>query len=378
MNRRDRNALDFKGPFRTVLSLSVAMSVLLAFSPALQGATSGTAKRQRPRRFLELKLFPTPKPENKAKPKPKPTPKPTPKPPAKPKPKPAPKPTPAKTDPAKKAEQERLRREREAQKLFDLAVEYIKRGRRDRAKTYLRRLAREYPRTELAPHALVQLAEIEDNLDQADNILARVILDYPNTEWAEVAWYKRGEVNMLLWDYAVALQMFEQYLKRNPRSSRAPAIRRQMAVCQLKLGQAEKALETLKKLREDYPQAARQPETLETLAECHIVLGHSDRALSPLETVIKKHPTYGNFTRTFLLYALCLEDLNRFDEAKRAYGQLVEQFPRSSEARLAKTRLADLGRPLLDVASADRATSATPKRTAPTTGTLSPPDQRQK
>ena len=345
--------------------MSRPLILLLAFlvsGSVAYGATTGTSKSRPPRRFLKLKLFPTAEPSSPPKPmlEPTPAPKPTPKPTVPPAPP---------EDLRKAAETERERQEREAQRLFDLARGCIKRDRRGQAKTYLRRLARDYPKSDLAPHALVQIAEIEDDLAEADNILTRVIHDYPNTEWAEVAWYKRGEVNMLLWDYATALEMFGQYLKRNPRSNRAGAIRLQTAICQLKLGQAEKALAELEQLSRDLPAVAHQPETLETLAECHVELGRCDHALGPLETLITKHPTYANFSRAFLLYALCLEDRNRFDEAIDTYGQLVQQFPRSPEANLAKLRLADLRRPLTLQAGDDRSTSTSGEAVRPTTPT---------
>ena len=336
-------------------------------------STTDTTKERRPPKFLELKLFP------KATPTPAPRPTPTPTPAAIPTtastaaPKPTPQPLPE--DPVKAAEAERLRQEAEAQKLFDLAVGYIKRDRRTQAKTLLNRVAREYPKTDLAPRALIQIAEIEDDLSQADNILTRVIHDYPNTEWAEVAWYKRGEVNMLLWDYRAALEMFGQYLKRNPRSTRATAIQRQMAVCRLHLGEAEKALADLEQLCKDKPEVAAEPETLETLAECHVELGHTDQALAPLDALIRKHPAYANLARASMLYALCLEDQNRFTEAIGAYSRLIEQFPRSSAAGLAKLRLADLREPLLSQSSESRTTATAPsvRSTTATVRAVRPP-----
>jgi TolA-binding protein len=335
---------------RAILALAAIWAIAC---PAGLCSTTDTARERRPPKFLELKLFP------KATPTPAPRPTPAASPTSAPvaAPKPTPQPTPV--DPVKAAEAERLRQEAEAQKLFDLAVGYIKRDRRAQAKTLLNRVAREYPKTDLAPRALVQIAEIEDDLSQADNILTRVIHDYPNTEWAEVAWYKRGEVNMLLWDYRAALEMFGQYLKRNPRSTRATAIQRQMAICRLHLGEAEKALADLEQLCKDKPEVATEPETLETLAECHVELGHTDQALAPLDALIRKHPAYANLARASMLYALCLEDQNRFTEAIGAYGRLIEQFPRSPAAGLARMRLADLREPLAGRSGESRGTTTT-------------------
>ncbi|MCX8038370.1 MAG: tetratricopeptide repeat protein [Candidatus Sumerlaeia bacterium] len=320
----------------------------LRFSATVCASTTQTRPTGKPPKVVNLKLFPSaepkPAPTPTPTPAPTPTPTPTPSPKAQPKPKVVP---PATADHATTVSAKAgPTAETDPQKLFDRAIDYIKRDRRAEAKSLLQRIAREHPKSDLAPHALVQLAEIEDNLADADNILARVIAAYPNTEWAEVAWYKRGEVNMLLWDYAAALKMFEQYLARNPRSSRTGQVRRQIAACRLKLGEAEKALAELTQLIREDPVAAAAPETLETLAECHVQMERTDRALAPLDTLIRKHPTYGNFSRAFFLFALCLEDQNRLDEAIAAYQKLTEQFPRSPEARLAALRLEDLRRPL--------------------------------
>ncbi|MBM3333897.1 tetratricopeptide repeat protein, partial [Candidatus Sumerlaeota bacterium] len=178
-------------------------------------ATTDTAASRRLPRYLELQVFPTSAPKTRASP-------------------PAPR--------TGKVANATTTTASEPKKTFALATDLIKRGRRAQAKTLLQRLARDYPKTDIAPQALVQIATIEDSLEEADNILARVILDYPNTEWAEVAWYKRGEINMLLWDYKTALKMFGQYLERNPRARQAATIRRQMVVCRLKLGDAQEAL----------------------------------------------------------------------------------------------------------------------------------------
>lgn len=308
------------------------------------------------KKFLQLKVTPTPTPA--------PTPAPTPGPKAKPTPKATPAPTPTPSSKAILAQQKR-----EAKRLFDKAVDSIKRDRRQEAKSYLSRLTREFPKSELAPHALVQMAEIEDDLAEADRTLARVIEDYPNTKWAEVAWYKRGEVNMLLWDYETALQMFDQFLKRNPRHEREGAIRRQMATCRLKLGQAKEALADLEQLCRDRPEIASLAETLETLAECHVEMDDSKRALPVLETLTKKYPNYANRTRALLLHALCLEDCHRFDEAMEAYEQLAERFPRSPEAALAKQRLEDLRRPLTLQVEAKEPAVPPDANIAPTTRT---------
>jgi len=322
--------------------IAVVCAVVTALVCSAYAGTTDTAVTRRLPRFLELKVSPTPAPTARAT---SPTLRTA---------KPAPSVTTTTTEP---------------KKTFALATDLIKRGRRAQAKTLLQRLAREHPKSDLAPQALVQIATIEDNLEEADNILARVILDYPNTEWAEVAWYKRGEVNMLLWDHKTALKMFEQYLERNPRAKQAATIRRQMVVCRLKLGDAQKALTELEQLCRDNPEVATEPETLETLAECHVELGRCDRALDPLQTLMKKYPAYANFARAFMLHALCLEDQNRFSEAMDAYGRLIEQFPRSPEAGLAKLRWADLQRPLT-LQEDDLSTAIITGAAGPTTSTL--------
>ncbi|MBM3335069.1 CDC27 family protein, partial [Candidatus Sumerlaeota bacterium] len=114
---------------------------------------------------------------------------------------------------------------------------------------------------------------------------------------------------------------------------------------------------------------AAEPETLETLAECHVELGRCDRALDPLQTLMKKYPAYANFARAFLLYALCLEDQNRFDEAVDAYVRLIAQFPRSPDAGLARMRWADLQRPLT-LQEDDLSTRIITGAAGPTTSTL--------
>ncbi len=325
---------------------AMVAALCLRFNAVVFASTTQTKPGGKPPKVVNLKLFPSPTPGPTPKPAAAPTPTPAIKPSPTPKPKPKVAPEPTASSTASIAAKAGPAAETDPQKLFDLAIDYIKRDRRAEAKSLLLRIAREHPRSDLAPHALVQLAEIEDNLAEADNILARVIADHPNTEWAEVAWYKRGEVNMLLWDYAAALKMFEQYLTRNPRSSRTGQIRRQIAACRLKLGETEKALAELTQLIREDPITAAAPETLETLAECHVQMDRTDRALAPLDTLIRKHPTYANFTGAYFLFALCLEDQNRLDEAIAAYQKLTEQFPRSPEARLAALRLEDLRRPL--------------------------------
>jgi len=339
------------------------------------GATTDTTPGKRPPRFLELKLFPNPTPMPGPSATPTPTPASSPKPTATPSPKASPKATPQAT--RTPAPTKALAVPAQAQKDFDLAVIYIKRGRIAEAKTILNTLVRTYPKSDLAPHALVQIAEIEDNLPIADRTLQRVIDEYPKSEWVNVAYYKRGEVSMLSWNYRTALEMFDQYLKRKPADPQAGAIRRQMAACRLKLGEPDKALADLELLCREKPEVAAQPETLETLAECQVELGHTDKALEALQTLVKKHPTYPSFSRVFLLFALCLEDQNRFPDAIGAYGHLIEQFPRSPEAGLANMRLADLRQPLtlqpLGVQRFTSATAATVRPTTPTRPAIGPP-----
>jgi TolA-binding protein len=230
--------------------------------------------------------------------------------------------------------------------MLNSASDLLAKQRRAEAEALLNRIAREFPRTEAAPQALVQLAQLEEDLSQADNILSRVIADYPNTEWAETARYRRGEVAMLLSDYPAALKAFEEYLARNPRSTRMGNVRLQMALCYIRLRQPEKALEQIQFLSGEQPLAALDPETLETMAECHIELDRCDLAVPPLEVLTQRYPSHPNINRARLLYGLCLEDAKRFTEAIGEYERLLSQNPKSGESVVARTRLADLNRPL--------------------------------
>jgi len=331
--------------------------------------TSPTATEAPRRKFLELKVRPA-EPTTGTIPAVTPTSGPAELPPGPPSPAVSPpKPAPAPLSPA----QQVLREEQAAQKLFDSAAAFIKRDRIDEAKSLLSRLARQYPRTEAAPRALIQMAQIESDLSESDNLLTRVIADYPNSEWAELAWLRRGEVNMLLWDYANALKMFDQFLQRNPRSREAGAVRFQIAVCHLKLNQPDKALQQIQAMAEADPLRARQPDVLETIAECHVELERCDQALAMLEQLARQYPNYANFSRVYLFYGLCLEDQGRFEDAKKAYANLVEQFRASPEAGLARKRLADLRRPLFAPRAADDSApptlSETPVLAVPPTDT---------
>lgn len=306
------------------LTLVVTMTLtgLFAFWAMAADETAPEGQGKRPKRFLELRLTPTPTPT--------PTPPPT--------------PSPAELRAGEEARRKVM--EAEAQRVFDVAVDYIKRGRNDQAKKHLQQIVQDFPQTTLAPNALFQMAEIETDLAEADKTLAQLILNYPKSEWTVPAWYKRGEVNMLLWDYGNALKMFEQYLEKNPRGERAGIVRRQMAICLLNLGEPDKALAELQRLNQEQPDIMREPASLETLAECHVELDNSGRALPILELLAKKHPTYANYTRVFLLYGLVLEDTNQFQSAIDVYSKLVERFPRSTEASIAQARLDDLEKPL--------------------------------
>ena len=120
--------------------IGAAASILVLASFVLAGAEAAQdkPKPRRPPTFLELKLFPKKTPTPTPKPTPNPTPTPT------SKPTPTPKPAPPTADELAK------QREAQAQKLFDDARDYIKRDRRDTAKSLLQRLAREHPKSPLA------------------------------------------------------------------------------------------------------------------------------------------------------------------------------------------------------------------------------------
>jgi TolA-binding protein len=103
------------------------------------------------------------------------------------------------------------------------------------------------------------------------------------------------------------------------------------------------AVESLDLFLKSNPQSIRRPDALFYLGLSHYNLKAYDKAKGVFEQILKDFPSSSQFLPARLKRAQCLKYLGLKPGALKAFQEITEGFPGTSEARTAQQELEDLG-----------------------------------
>jgi len=102
------------------------------------------------------------------------------------------------------------------------------------------------------------------------------------------------------------------------------------------------AMETFKSFLADYPTHKYAGNSQYWIAEIYYARGEWERAILEFDRVIKNHPRSEKVAASLLKQGFSFENLGSKKEAKTLLESVIERFPKSPEAALAKKRLQGL------------------------------------
>lgn len=112
------------------------------------------------------------------------------------------------------------------------------------------------------------------------------------------------------------------------------------AYADLSAGRYDLARQSFAEYLKHYPNTERSDNAQYWVAECLYATGDFDGAIAEYAKVVERYPKGDKVAAALLKSGYAHARLNRPDQAKKFFNQVVTRFPKSDEARLAKERLA--------------------------------------
>ena len=189
------------------------------------------------------------------------------------------------------------------QAVYSMAWSHIKSGSPASAKPLFQQLADD-PSSPLRKDSMKNLVDLLMNLRRYEEAVermdkARRLLDGKDSIEMH---YMQGLALSRLGEFTRSLDVFQEFIKSNPKSERVFEARYQRALVQIALGRYKEALDELDPLlRRDAPAMVREKAIYRT-GECYYNLGNLRAAKEYFDLVIKDYPT--GMTRLDALYQL--------------------------------------------------------------------------
>jgi tol-pal system protein YbgF len=117
----------------------------------------------------------------------------------------------------------------------------------------------------------------------------------------------------------------------------------QSSLQQLRRGSASTARAGLQAMLQQHPQHERVPDALYFIGESFSAQ-NADSSAGYYTRVVSDHPQSARASTALYKLGLIAERRKDLDAARDAYGRVVQAYPRSDEAALARDRLKTLGR----------------------------------
>jgi tol-pal system protein YbgF len=107
-------------------------------------------------------------------------------------------------------------------------------------------------------------------------------------------------------------------------------------------GKYEDAIDGFKAFLRKYPKSDRADNAQFWVAECYMHLKQYEQAILSYQEVIKKYPKGNKVPNALLRQAMAFLEIKDKTSARLLLKKIVKKYPRSSEAKIAKRKLATL------------------------------------
>jgi TolA-binding protein len=188
---------------------------------------------------------------------------------------------------------------------------YFEMDRLELAAAMAQRLQREFPNSGFVDDALLQLADVavsQGNLNRAIGLYNRLV----NMETSQL----RGEAQ-----FGVA-ECFEKMAEAST-DARAQQL-------------YDRSFQEFKKVFDQFPDSGRVGEAVARMANYYYRQKDYARAIDTFETVLANHPDAKFLDVILFNYGRCLYRMNRRDDARRRFDQLIGDYPESALAEDAR------------------------------------------
>ncbi|MDA0577276.1 MAG: tetratricopeptide repeat protein, partial [Verrucomicrobia bacterium] len=227
-----------------------------------------------------------------------------------------------------------------ARLIYEQAWSWREAGRDAEARAAFGTLAERFPEDALAADANFHLAEAsyaqatapEVSAEKRQKLLVearerfeRILKIKDAARLEDKAYYRIGWTLWLAEDFAPAAKAFDQVQEKNPKSELLADALFQAGQAYAKAGQPDVAAERYRSLLDNaaFAAFAYRPEAAVGLGNCLIAEGKPVDAIAVLETVTREHADHASAAEAFFLLGKARYELEAFDAAREAFGQVT-------------------------------------------------------
>lgn len=189
-----------------------------------------------------------------------------------------------------------------------------------------------------------------DSIARCRTSYEQILLEAPASPLAPVACFKLGKLNELFGHPEMALSYYRELAATYPQHALCAEGLYQMArIYQFRLSNPEQALKTYQQLIRFYPASPFKIQAYLEQAQLYLAQGEIERAAVKFEQIITEFPGHAlGDDVSFRLGDLFEKQLQRPEQAQKWYQKVVDNYPTSSWANSARSRLASLAKGVHD------------------------------
>ncbi len=203
-------------------------------------------------------------------------------------------------------------------------------GQKNETQAVLERLAREYPKSEFTPRALLELSQIYMDVkdyERAAEFSKELVERFPKNEWVDLAHYKQGVALTALGRPKEALLSFEEILLGNPFSKLYAESLYGAAVCAKQLKDTPKEQTYLEQFLKATPTHALAVSVKSRLAVLYFDAQTFDSAAEIVKEALLQNSKIEITSNQALWLCQYLLDHSDYDVLTKALAEIPKRFP---------------------------------------------------
>ena len=228
-----------------------------------------------------------------------------------------------------------------ARAVYQGGIALLAAGKSADAQRLFQTLETNFPDSEFAPRAALQLAEglkLEKNMKSALQEYQRIIDEYTHAITQATALHQQGLILLGFDRFADALEKFQTVGERYPDSPEAPQAVYMQGFCRDQQGDIEAALHIYRAFIEKYPDSLWTPQVIFGLGEHAYNRGDYPQAQTIFLDIVTRFPQHALADEALFWAGNALLQQDSFLEAFTLYSRLAKEYPNSD--LLLKTRFA--------------------------------------
>jgi TolA-binding protein len=228
-----------------------------------------------------------------------------------------------------------------ARAVYQGGVALLAAGKPGDAQLLFQTLETDFPDSEFAPRAALQLAELfklEKNRESALHEYQRIASEYSDATTQATALHQQGLILFGFDRFADALEKFQAVGERYPKSPEAPQAVYMQGFCRDRQGDIEAALQIYRTFIEKYPDSLWTPQVIFGLGEHAYNRGDYPQAQATFLDIVTRFPQNALADDALFWAGNSLLQQDSFLEAFTLYSRLAKEAPNSD--LLLKTRFA--------------------------------------